>query len=140
MPFWRFLPSRKCFVQRRSAGSSSIQRVDRPWNQYFCCMVAARKEFVATNPIATKRAVRAVLKATDICARQPERAARHMVERGYEPQYEVALEVVKSLSYNRWRTYDPEDSLRFFGVRLHETGLIKTGRRSSSRRAPTGGS
>jgi NitT/TauT family transport system substrate-binding protein len=48
-----------------------------------------------------------------------------MVERGYESRYEVALEVVKSLSYNRWRTYDPDDSLRFFGVRLHEVGLIK---------------
>jgi len=100
--------------------------LDRPWDQYFCCMIAARKQFVATNPVATKRAVRAILKATDICDHQPERAARHMVERGYEPQYEVALEVVKSLSYNRWRTYNPEDSLRFFGVRLHETGLIKT--------------
>jgi len=33
---------------------------------------------------------------------------------------------VKSLSYNRWRSYDPEDSLRFFGVRLHEVGMIKT--------------
>jgi NitT/TauT family transport system substrate-binding protein len=101
--------------------------LDRPWNQYFCCMVAARKEFVATNPVATKRAVRALLKATDVCARQPEKAARHMVERGYEPKYDVAFEVIKSLSYNRWRTYDPEDSLRFFGVRLHESGLIKTG-------------
>lgn len=98
---------------------------DRPWNRYFCCMIAARKEFVAANPIATKRTVRAVLKATDICARQPERAARHMVERGYVPSYDVAFEVVKSLSYDRWRTYDPEDSLRFFGLRLHETGLIK---------------
>jgi len=101
--------------------------LDRPWDQYFCCMIAARKEFVAKNPVATKRAVRAFLKATDICARQPERAARHMVERGYEPQYEVAFEVVKSLTYNRWRTYNPDDSLRFFGVRLHESGLIKTG-------------
>ena len=101
--------------------------LDRPWNQYFCCMVAARKEFVASNPVATKRAVRAILKATDVCTRQPERAARHMVERGYEPNYDVALEVMKSLSYNQWRTYDPNDSLRFFGVRLHESGLIKTG-------------
>jgi len=100
--------------------------LDRPWNQYFCCMIAARKEFVAANPAATKRTVRAILKATDVCARQPERAARHMVERGYERSYDVALEVVKSLSYNRWRTYDPDDSLRFFGLRLHETGLIKT--------------
>jgi len=101
--------------------------LDRPWAQYFCCMVAARKDFVAANPVATKRAVRAILKATDICAKQPERAARHMVDRGYEPKYEVALEVAKSLSYNRWRTDDPDDSLRFFGVRLHETGVIKTG-------------
>ncbi len=99
---------------------------DRPWDQYYCCMIAARKEFVAKNPIATKRAVRAILKATDICVREPERAARHMVEKGYESRYEVALEVVKSLSYNRWRTYDVEDSLRFFGVRLHEAGMIKS--------------
>jgi NitT/TauT family transport system substrate-binding protein len=99
---------------------------DRPWEQYFCCMIGARKEFVANNPVATKRAVRAILKATDICAREPERVAHHMVEKGYESRYEVALEVLKSLSYNRWRTYDPEDSLRFFGVRLHEVGMIKT--------------
>ena len=99
---------------------------DRPWKQYFCCMIAARKEFVATNPIAPKRTVRALLKATDLCATQPERAARHMVERGYERNYDVALEVVKSLSYNRWRTHDPDDSLRFFGLRLKETGVIKS--------------
>ena len=34
--------------------------------------------------------------------------------------------VINSLSYDRWRTHDPESSLRFFGVRLHEAGLIKT--------------
>jgi len=101
--------------------------VDRPWAQYFCCMIAARRAFVTSNPVATKRAVRAILKATDICATQPERAAHHIVERGYEAQYDVAFEVIKSSSYNRWRTYNPDDSLRFFGVRLHETGVIKTG-------------
>ena len=99
---------------------------DRPWAQYFCCMVAARKDFVANKPVATKRAVRAILKAADICAREPERAARYMVAKGYEPRYDVALEVVNAVSYNRWRTYDPDDSLRFFGVRLHEVGMIKT--------------
>ena len=46
--------------------------------------------------------------------------------KGYEPRYEVALEVIKSLSYARWRTYNPEDTLRFYGLRLHEVGLIKT--------------
>ena len=99
---------------------------DRPWNQYYCSLIAARPQFVSQYPVATKRAVRAILKATDICAREPERAAKYIVAKGYEPSYEIALEVVKSLSYDGWRRYDPEDSLRFFGVRLHEVGMIKT--------------
>jgi NitT/TauT family transport system substrate-binding protein len=99
---------------------------DRPWDQYYCCMISARRDFVKKYPVATKRAVRAILKATDVCAREPERAARYIVAKGYEPSYEVALEVINSLSYDRWRTHDPESSLRFFGVRLHEAGLIKT--------------
>lgn len=49
-----------------------------------------------------------------------------MVAKGYESRYEVALEVVKSLSYNRWRTYDLEDTLRFYALRLHEVGLVKS--------------
>ena len=99
---------------------------DRPWSEYFCCLITARTRFVKENPIATKRACRAILKATDLCANEPERAARYIVAKGYEPSYDVALEVVKSLSYNRWRTYNVEDSLRFFGVRLHESGMIKS--------------
>ena len=99
---------------------------DRPWVQYYCCMIAARPEFVKRNPVATKRAMRAILKATDICAREPERAARYIVAKGYEPSYEIALEVIESLSYNRWRTYNPEDTLRFYALRLHEVGMIKS--------------
>lgn len=100
--------------------------LDRPWAQYYCCMAGARREFVIRNPIATKRAIRALLKATDICVLEPERAAAYIVAKGYETRFDVALEVIKSLSYGRWRTHDPEDSLRFFGVRLHEVGMIRT--------------
>ena len=99
---------------------------DRPWSQYFCCMVAANGEFVAKHPIATKRALRAFLKAADICAQQPERVARYLVERGFESRYDIGLEVLKSLPYNRWRDSDPEDTLRFHALRLHEVGMIKT--------------
>jgi NitT/TauT family transport system substrate-binding protein len=98
---------------------------DRPWEHYYCCMISARPDFVSKYPVATKRAVRAILKATDICANEPERAARYIVAKGYEPHYEVALEVLKSLSYARWRTHNPEDTLRFYGLRLHEVGIIK---------------
>lgn len=99
---------------------------DSPWDQYFCCMLVARPEFVLRYPIATKRALRAILKATDICTQQPERAASYMVAKGYEPRREIALEVLKSLSYDRWRSHNVEDSLRFYGLRLHEIGMIKS--------------
>jgi NitT/TauT family transport system substrate-binding protein len=44
---------------------------DRPWSDYFCCMVAANRQFAQRHPIATKRVLRAILKATDICASAP---------------------------------------------------------------------
>jgi NitT/TauT family transport system substrate-binding protein len=28
------------------------------------------------------------------------------------------------LSYDRWRTYDIQDSLRFYALRLYEVGMI----------------
>jgi NitT/TauT family transport system substrate-binding protein len=100
--------------------------LDRPWSQYFCCIVAARRSFALEHPNATKRALRAILKAADICAQEPERAARYLVAKGYEPRYEMGLEVLKSLPYSRWREASAEDSLRFHALRLHEAGLIKS--------------
>jgi NitT/TauT family transport system substrate-binding protein len=100
--------------------------LDRPWAQYFCCMLSARRKFVEENPIATKRALRAIMKAADICAREPERVARYLVKKGFEPRYEIGLEVLKSLPYSRWREADPEDTLRFHALRLHEVGMIKS--------------
>jgi len=50
--------------------------MDRPWSQYFCCMLAGNREFVRKHPVATKRALRAILKSTDVCALEPERVAR----------------------------------------------------------------
>jgi len=99
--------------------------VDRPWSQYFCCTVAARKEFVQRNPAATKRAVRAILKATDVCALEPARAARTMVDRGFTKAYDYALATMREIPYNRWREYDPEDSVRFYALRLREVGMLK---------------
>ena len=48
-----------------------------------------------------------------------------LVAKGYEQSYDIALEVLKSLSYDRWRTYSLQDSLRFFALRLYEVGMIK---------------
>jgi NitT/TauT family transport system substrate-binding protein len=110
--------------------------VDRPWSQYFCCMVASNREFVRKHPVATKRALRAILKATDICALEPERAAQIMADGGdstsskpfgfTKDYHRYGLQTMKEIPYDRWREYDPEDSVRFYALNLHDVGMIKT--------------
>jgi NitT/TauT family transport system substrate-binding protein len=100
--------------------------VDRPWSQYFCCMLAGNREFVRTHPVATKRALHAILKAADICALEPEQAAQFIVDKGYAKRYDYALQAIKELPYNQWREYSPEDTLRFYALRLHEVGMLKS--------------
>jgi NitT/TauT family transport system substrate-binding protein len=100
--------------------------VDRPWSQYFCCMLAGNREFVRKHPVATKRALRAMLKAADVCALEPDRAAQLLVEKGFTPRYDSARQGLQEIPYNRWREYDPEDSVRFNALRLHEIGLIRS--------------
>jgi len=99
--------------------------VDRPWSQYFCCIVTGNREFVRKHPVATKRALRAILKATDVCALEPNRAAQAIVDKGYTPRYDYALQTMQEIPYNQWREYDPEDTVRFYALRLHEIGMIK---------------
>jgi NitT/TauT family transport system substrate-binding protein len=99
---------------------------DRPWSQYFCCMVASSREFVQKHPVATKRALRAILKAADVCALEPDRAARSLVDKGLIKNYAYALQTMQDVPYNRWREYDPEDTVRFYALRLHEVGMIKS--------------
>jgi NitT/TauT family transport system substrate-binding protein len=99
---------------------------DRPWSQYFCCMLIGNRDYVRNFPVATKRAMRAILKAADLCAAQPERVARRLVDRGFAPRYDYALQTLGDVPYDRWREYDPEDTLRYYALRLYELGIIKS--------------
>ena len=99
---------------------------DRPWSQYICCLVSGSRDFVAKNPVATRRALRAILKAADLCAQEPARAARIVVAKGFEPRYEIVLEVLKGVPYQAWRGTNAEDALRFHALRLHDAGMIKS--------------
>jgi NitT/TauT family transport system substrate-binding protein len=100
--------------------------LDRPWSQYFCCMLAGNREFVRTHPVATKRALRAILKAADVCTTEPAQAAQFMVEKGFTRRYDYALQAIKEIPYIQWREYSAEDTLRFYALRLHEVGMLKS--------------
>ena len=99
---------------------------DRPWSQYFCCMLAGNREFVRKNPIATKRVVRAMLRATDLCVSEPVLVAQRMVDRGFTARHDYAVQTLADVPYNRWRDYDPEDTIRFYALRLREAGMLKS--------------
>jgi NitT/TauT family transport system substrate-binding protein len=100
---------------------------ERPWSQYFCCVLAANREFARAHPIATKRAVRAFLKASSLCALEPDRVASSIVDRGFTTApYEYVRDTIKSLPYTKWREYDPADTVRFYTLRLREVGMVKS--------------
>src|ERR1051325_2636271 len=77
--------------------------VDRPWSEYFCCMLMGAKDFVRRYPVATKRAMRAILKAVDLCASDPAGMARRLVDRGFAPGYDYAAQTLRELPYGNWR-------------------------------------
>jgi NitT/TauT family transport system substrate-binding protein len=99
--------------------------LDHPWSQYFCCLFEARSAFVEQYPVATKRVLRAVLKAADLCAADPDRVARQLVDEGFSQRYDYTFQSLSDLPYRKWRDYDPEDTIRFYALRLHELGMIK---------------
>lgn len=99
--------------------------IDAPWSQYYCCMLAGTTDYVSKYPIATKRVMRALLKAVDLCMSDPQAVAKQLIDRGFASQYDFTLQSVSEVRYDRWREFDPEDTLRFYALRLQEVGHIK---------------
>jgi NitT/TauT family transport system substrate-binding protein len=97
---------------------------DKPWSQYLCCVLYGNRSFVRDHPVATKRLVRAILKAADFCAAEPEKAAQRLVDGGFTKQYDYARQTLEEIPYRAWRTYDAEDAMRFYALGLHAVGMI----------------
>ncbi|MEX2247269.1 MAG: ABC transporter substrate-binding protein [Dehalococcoidia bacterium] len=99
--------------------------MDPPWAHYFFAMATGNRSFVEKHPVAAKRALRAILKAADVCAQEPERAARYLVDQGLTPlTYDQTLAAITGVSFAAWREFNPEDTMRFYALRLKEAGLV----------------
>ena len=48
------------------------------------------------------------------------------MDKGYATRLDDALETMKQIPFGKWRNYDPEDTVRFYSLRLHEVGMIKS--------------
>jgi NitT/TauT family transport system substrate-binding protein len=99
---------------------------DRPWSQYYCCVVGGNNNYLRKHPAATKALIRALLRSADICSTEPGRAARGVVEHRGSEDYETALATVRDIPYGKWRDYSAEDTMRFYALRMHEAGMIKS--------------
>lgn len=101
--------------------------VDDPWSQYYCCMLATHKDYAERYPVATKRVLRAVLKAVDICASDPQRVERALMSSDSPSPYGDYLRAFfPDIRYGLWRDFDPEDTVRFYALRMREAGFIKS--------------
>jgi NitT/TauT family transport system substrate-binding protein len=100
--------------------------LDRPWSQDFGCLVAGNRAFIEQHAVATKRALRAVLRAANVGAREPERGARFLVDKGDTKHYDYALHTIREIPYGNWREDDPDNTIRFYALRLHAAGMIKS--------------
>ena len=103
-------------------------------------MLAGNREFVRKHPVATKRALRAILKAADLCAAEPERVARLLVNRGFATSHDYALQALKEMPYGAGATTTPRTRSGSIALRLHEAGMIKSSPQKIIAEAPTGGS
>jgi NitT/TauT family transport system substrate-binding protein len=121
------LPPEPQILRSRHVGRVLLNSaIDRPWSQYFCCLLIGNRGYVQKYPVATKSVLRAVLKAADLCAGDPAGAARRLVDGGFTEQYDYALQTMGELPYDKWRDHEPEDSVRFYALRLHDAGMTKS--------------
>ena len=123
--FWAGLP---VLYQARAAKLGheiSNMMMDKPWSENYCCGVGANRNFVQKNPVATKRALRALMKASDEAESQPTAAARYVVDKGYRPNYDDVVQSFKEMGHNRWREMDHAASARFWLRSLQAAGLLK---------------
>jgi len=116
--------------QLKAAGIGHVlvdTNIDRPWSQYYCCMILGRRDFIGNNPIATRKVIRSILRANDLVSKDPAMAAQMLVDRKLRKadDQEFVEQAFREIPYDKWRHYSPEDTIRFWALRLKELGLIK---------------
>jgi NitT/TauT family transport system substrate-binding protein len=56
----------------------------------------------------------------------PGKIARRLVEDKFASREDFAVQTLSENPYDKWREYDPEDTIRFYALRLREVGFIKS--------------
>src|SRR5205814_1561313 len=101
--------------------------MDRPWSQYYCCLYIANRDWAQRYPVAAKRVTRALMRATDLGAKDLAASARIAIDKKIFPAqitYDVLYDFLKDMTYP-WRDLDADETLRFYALRMADAKLIK---------------
>jgi NitT/TauT family transport system substrate-binding protein len=123
---WTWSPTSMSLADANAGHKIFDSFEDDPWRQYMCCTIISRRQFVEEYPVATRRALRAILKAMDLCQQEPGAAIERALGKGWIDQEAVAQRSFEQIRFDTWRSFDPEDSVLFYALRLHEAGLINS--------------
>lgn len=61
-------------------------------------LIAETRDFLGPYLVGAKPAIRALLKAANLCAKEPEAGARMLEQRGFEPRYDVTVKMLEASS------------------------------------------
>lgn len=100
------------------------QVMDEPWKNLDCCILATTEDWYRANPIAAKRAVRAIFRAADSLSADRANAVKLMTDKGLfggSANFANVREAANMVPLD-WRTSDLDKSMRFFAPLLAEAG------------------
>ncbi|MEK6224942.1 MAG: ABC transporter substrate-binding protein [Chloroflexota bacterium] len=103
------------------------QVMDEPWKSTNCCFIIASEPWYRANPIAAKRAMRAIYRTADTLTADRSDAAKLAADKGlFGGAAALAnITVAANMVPLDWRTYDLEKAVRFYAPLLTDVGLLK---------------
>ena len=103
------------------------QAMEAPWSEQNCCFLTVTTDWLRANPVAAKRALRAIYRAADSLPKDRADAAKIATDKGLfggAANVELVRGAANMVPYD-WRKYDIAESMRFHGKLLNAVGLLK---------------
>jgi NitT/TauT family transport system substrate-binding protein len=104
------------------------QSMDEPWASTNCCFVVASEQWYRANPIAARRAMRAIFRTADALGADRADAVKTATDKGLFGGAASAANVREAANMVPldWRAYDMEKAIRFYTPLLTSVGVLKT--------------
>jgi NitT/TauT family transport system substrate-binding protein len=103
------------------------QVMDEPWKSNNCCFILASEPWYRANPIAAKRAMRAIYRTADTLPANRSDAAKLAADKGLFGGAPALANITTAANMVPldWRSYDLEKAVRFYAPLLTDVGLLK---------------